>query len=210
MYAIRSYYVLGKGRSRVGFDALAPADAMRAAAEAADVIGRLHTALKQRLLAERRVGVYERFDRPMVQILYAMEEEGVAVDTAALGAMSRDFGQRMAALEAECHTLAGEAFNVGSPKQLGEILFERLALPGGRKSSKSGAWTTDADTLEELAAQGHELPARILDWRQLQKLKSTYADALVDQVSPLTGRVHTTFMLTATSTGRLSSTDPIV
>ncbi len=198
----------GKGRARTGWDALAPEAVRICAAETADAIGRLHAALKRRLLEERRVGVYERFDRPLVKILHAMEAAGVAIDSAALAAMSRDFGGRMATLEAECHRLAGEAFNVGSPKQLGEILFERLSLPGGRKSGKSGAWTTDADTLEELAAQGHDLPARILDWRQLQKLKSTYADALVEQISPADGRVHTTFALTVTTTGRLSSVDP--
>lgn len=198
----------GKGKARTGWDALAPEAVRICAAETADAIGRLHAALKRRLLEERRVGVYERFDRPLVKILHAMEAAGVAIDSAALAAMSRDFGGRMATLEAECHRLAGEAFNVGSPKQLGEILFERLSLPGGRKSGKSGAWTTDAETLEELAAQGYDLPARILDWRQLQKLKSTYADALVEQISPVDGRVHTTFALTVTTTGRLSSVDP--
>lgn len=197
----------GKGRARVGWDTLAPADVTICAAETADVIGRLHAALKKRLLEERRVGVYERFDRPLVKILHAMEREGVAIDSAALAAMSRDFGSRMAALEAECHRLAGIEFNLGSPKQLGEILFERLSLPGGRKSAKTGAWGTDAEVLEELALV-HELPARILDWRQLQKLKSTYADALVGQISPKDGRVHTTFALTVTTTGRLSSIDP--
>ena len=199
--------ICGKGRNKVGFDALKPEDVLKCAAEAADVIFRLHKLMRKRLLEERRVGVYERFDRPLVQILYAMEAEGVAIDAAALAAMSRDFGTRMAALEIECHRLAGEAFNLGSPKQLGEILFERLSLPGGRKSSKTGAWSTDAEVLEELALV-HDLPARILDWRQLQKLKSTYADALVGQIAPHSGRVHTTFMMTATSTGRLSSTDP--
>ncbi|SBW12044.1 fused DNA polymerase I 5'-_3' exonuclease; 3'-_5' polymerase; 3'-_5' exonuclease [uncultured Alphaproteobacteria bacterium] len=197
----------GKGRSRVGWDTLAPEAVRICAAETADVVGRLHAALKRRLLEERRVGVYERFDRPLVKILHAMEAEGVAIDSAALAAMSRDFGGRMAALEAECHRLAGGEFNLGSPKQLGEILFERLSLPGGRKSGKTGAWGTDAEVLEELALV-HELPARILDWRQLQKLKSTYADALVGQISPVDGRVHTTFALTVTATGRLSSIDP--
>lgn len=197
----------GKGRAKVGFDALKPEDVLKCAAEAADVILRLHKLMRRRLLEERRVGVYERFDRPLVQILYAMEAEGVAIDAAALAAMSRDFGTRMAALEIECHRLAGEAFNLGSPKQLGEILFERLNLPGGRKSSKTGAWSTDAEVLEELALV-HDLPARILDWRQLQKLKSTYADALVGQIAPHSGRIHTTFAMTATSTGRLSSIDP--
>jgi DNA polymerase-1 len=200
--------VCGKGKSRITFDRVPLDAALAYAAEDADVTWRLHAVLRARLLQERRVGVYERLDRPLVPILFAMEEDGVAVDSAALAAMSRDFETRMAALERQVHALAGEAFNLASPKQLGEILFERMSLPGGRKSGKTGAYSTDAEVLEDLAAQGHELPARLLDWRQLQKLKSTYADALVNQINPKTGRVHTTFAQTITSTGRLSSTDP--
>jgi len=200
--------VCGKGKAQITFDKV-PLDAARAyAAEDADVTFRLHVLLRARLLQERRVAIYERFDRPLVPILFAMEEAGVAVDAAALAAMSRDFETRMAALETEVHALAGEAFNLASPKQLGEILFDKMGLTGGRKSGKTGAYSTDASVLEDLAAQGHDLPARVLDWRQLQKLKSTYADALVNQINPRTHRVHTTFAQTVTSTGRLSSTDP--
>jgi len=200
--------VCGKGKSRITFDKVPLDRALAYAAEDADVTWRLHAILRARLLQERRVGIYERFDRPLVPILFAMEEAGVAVDSAALAAMSRDFAARMAVLEEQVHALAGEAFNLASPKQLGEILFERMGLTGGRKSGKTGAYSTDAEVLDDLAAQGHELPARVLDWRQLQKLKSTYADALVGQINPKTGRVHTTFAQTITSTGRLSSTDP--
>ncbi|WP_337997741.1 DNA polymerase I [Oleispirillum naphthae] len=200
--------VCGKGKGQITFDKVPLEAALAYAAEDADVTFRLHALLRPRLLQERRVAIYERYDRPLVSILFTMEEEGVAVDDKALAAMSRDFETRMAALEKEVHALAGEAFNLGSPKQLGEILFDKMSLTGGRKSGKTGAWSTDAEVLDDLAAQGHDLPARVLDWRQLQKLKSTYADALVSQINPKTGRVHTTFAQTITSTGRLSSTDP--
>ena len=200
--------VCGKGKGRITFDKVPLEQARAYAAEDADITWRLHAFLRARLLQERRIGIYERFDRPMVPILFAMEDAGVAIYAAALATMSRDFEGRMAVLETQVHALAGEAFNLASPKQLGEILFERMSLPGGKKSGKTGAYSTDAKVLDDLAAQGHYLPARVLDWRQLQKLKSTYADALVGQINKKTGRVHTTFALTITSTGRLSSTDP--
>ncbi|MGH6959808.1 MAG: DNA polymerase, partial [Dongiaceae bacterium] len=137
-----------------------------------------------------------------------MELAGVKVDRAELQRLSREFAERLAALEEQIHKLAGHPFNIGSPKQLGEVLFDEMGLAGGQKSGKTGAYATGADVLETLAAQGHDLPARVLDWRQLAKLKSTYADALVEQIDPNTGRVHTSFALAATTTGRLSSTDP--
>ena len=163
--------------------------------------------LKARLLAERMVTVYETLERPLVAVIAAMEREGIKVDQSALLALSEEFGRRMAELEKTIHALAGHEFNVASPAQLGKVLFEEMGLPGGKKT-KTGQWATGADALEELAAQGHELPARLLDWRQLSKLKSTYTDALAAQVNPETRRIHTSYSLAATTTGRLSSSDP--
>ncbi len=154
-----------------------------------------------------RSALYEQIDRRLIAVLLHMERAGVKVDAADLRAMSKDFEQRMAVMEQDIHRLAGEAFNVGSAKQLGEVLFDRMGLPGGKRM-KTGAWGTDASVLQALAEQGHDLPARVLDWRQLAKLKSTYADALVEQINPETGRVHTSFAMAIASTGRLSSTDP--
>ncbi|HEX9490710.1 MAG TPA: DNA polymerase I, partial [Stellaceae bacterium] len=176
------------------------------AAEQADIALRLHRDLKPRLLAERRLAFYETIERPLLRVVAAMERAGIRVDRAELNRLSEDFARRLVELEREIHTLAGHPFNIGSPKQLGEVLFDELALPGGRKS-KAGAYGTDAAVLEELALT-HDLPARVLDWRQLAKLKSTYADALMGEINPATGRVHTSFALAATLTGRLSSTDP--
>ena len=160
------------------------------AAEHAEVVWRLRAALKPRLPFARVTRVYETMERPLVPVLAAMEAHGVRVDRQALSRLSGDFAQRMAALEAEIHGLAGGPFNVGSPKQLGEVLFDQMGLGGGRKG-KTGAYSTGADVLEELAAQGHDLPARVLDWRLLSKLKSTYTDTLQDAINPETGRVHT-------------------
>jgi DNA polymerase-1 len=143
----------------------------------------------------------------LIPVLAAMETEGIKVDAARLKALSGDFTKRLSKLEVEIHELAGHAFNVGSPKQLGEILFEEMSLPGGKKG-KAGAWSTGADVLDDLAAQGHDLPARVLDWRQLAKLQSTYTDALQKQINPDTGRVHTSYAMAVASTGRLASTDP--
>ena len=199
--------VCGTGKSKVTF-VNAPLDKAAAyAAEAADVAYRLYQRLKPRLAADHLVRVYETMDRPLIPVLRAMENEGILVDAKFLKTLSADFGKRIAAFETQIHTLAGEPFNIGSPKQLGEILFERMALPGGKKG-KTGAYGTGADVLEELAAQGHDLPARVLDWRQLSKLKSTYTDALQEEINPRTGRVHTTFAATIAGTGRLSSVNP--
>jgi DNA polymerase-1 len=200
--------LIGSGKSQITF-ARVPVDKAAAyAAEDADVTLRLHRVLKPGLVAHRVTTVYETLERPLVPVLAAMEMHGVKVDRDALSRLSGLFAQRMAALEDEIHTLAGGAFNVGSPKQLGEVLFDRLGLPGGVKGDKTGAYVTDADTLEQLAAQGHDLPARVLDWRQLSKLKGTYTDALQTHINRETGRVHTSFSLAATTTGRLASTDP--
>ncbi len=199
--------VTGSGKAQVTFDAVALDKATAYAAEDADVTFRLHGILKPRLAAEKVATVYETLERPLVPVLVAMEAEGILVDRQVLARLSHEFAARMKTLEDEAHALAGAPFNLGSPKQLGEILFEQLSLPGGRKT-KTGAWSTDAEVLEELAAQGHDLPARLLDWRQLAKLKGTYTDALPGYIHPRTGRVHTSYAMGATSTGRLASSDP--
>ena len=198
--------VAGSGKSHIGFAAVPLDKARDYAAEDADYTLRFHRLLKPRLVAEHMVSFYETVERPLVPVVAAMERAGILVDRAVLKELSEDFAGRMAELEREIHKLAGHEFNLGSPKQLGEVLFEELKLPGGRKM-KTGAYGTDASVLEDLADQ-HPLPARILDWRQLQKLKSTYADALVEQINPETGRVHTSYSLAGAVTGRLSSTDP--
>jgi len=199
--------VAGSGRDRVTFD-LVPIDrATEYAAEDADITLRLHRLLKPRLVAERFATVYETLERPLAPVLLAMERAGIKVDRAELQRLSADFQRKAEALETEIHALAGGPFNIGSPKQLGEILFERMSLAGGRKT-KTGAYSTDADVLEALAAQGHDLPARVLDWRLVTKLRSTYTDALQAEIHPETGRVHTCFSMASTSTGRLASTDP--
>lgn len=200
--------VTGTGRNKKNFAEVELDAARDYAAEDADITLRLHHALKQRLVQERMVDVYESLERPLIDVLVQMEAEGVKVDKSLLGSISQDFAERIAKLEKEIHALAGREFTIGSPKQLGEVLFDEMGLEGGKKSSKSGAYATGADILEELAVQGHELPARVLQWRQLSKLKSTYTDALAQQINPETGRVHTSFSMAVTSTGRLSSSDP--
>ncbi len=177
------------------------------AAEDADVTLRLWHILKPRLAATGLVSVYERLERPLVPVLARMEERGITVDRQILSRLSGELAQGAAGLEAEIYELAGETFNIGSPKQLGDILFGRMGLPGGSKT-KTGQWSTSAQVLEDLAAEGHPLPRKIVDWRQLTKLKSTYTDALPGFVHPETKRVHTSYALAATSTGRLSSSDP--
>jgi DNA polymerase-1 len=199
--------VTGKGKAQIGFDQVTVADAAPHAAEEADAIFRLHGLMKPRLAAERMTSVYETLERPLVAVLTDMEEAGILVDPQVLSRLSGRFAQKMGELEHSIEKLAGEKFNLGSPKQLGDILFGKFSLPGGRKT-KTGAWSTDADVLEELAAQGHDLPREILEWRQLSKLKSTYTDALPLFINPHTKRIHTSYALASTSTGRLSSNDP--
>ncbi|MDQ0511038.1 DNA polymerase I [Ancylobacter amanitiformis] len=199
--------VCGKGKGQIRFDR-APIDrATEYAAEDADVTLRLWRVLKPRLAAEGKANVYETLERPLVTVLARMEARGIMIDRQLLSRLSGEFAQGMGRLEAEISEMAGESFNPGSPKQLGDILFGKMQIPGGRKTP-TGAWSTGADVLEELAEAGHALPRRILDWRQLQKLKSTYTDALPSYVNPETGRVHTSFALAATTTGRLSSSEP--
>jgi len=200
--------VAGTGKQQVTFDHVPLDKALAYAAEDADVTWRLHETLKPRLIAERLSTIYETIERPLIPVVAQMERDGVKIDANELGRLSQDFAKRMGEIEREIHTIAGTEFNVGSPKQLGEILFDQLKLPGGKKG-KTGAYATGADVLEELAAtSGHPLPQKVMDWRQLSKLKSTYTDALPLAINAETGRVHTSFALAATSTGRLSSTDP--
>ncbi|MBT3627216.1 MAG: DNA polymerase I, partial [Rhodospirillaceae bacterium] len=199
--------VAGTGKNQITFDQVPLAEACDYAAEDADITLRLHQLLKPRLVAEHMVTLYERLERPLAPVLARMEMAGIKVERAALARLSENFAARIAVFETEIHALAGRPFTIGSPKQLGEILFDEMAIEGGKKG-KSGAYATGADVLEGLAAQGHDLPARVLDWRQLSKLKSTYTDALLGHINPKTGRVHTSYSMTGASTGRLSSNDP--
>jgi DNA polymerase-1 len=199
--------VTGTGKDRVTFDCVPVKEATRYSAEDADVTFRLHALLRPRLIEEGKVTVYETLERPLVPVLADMERAGITIDPDRLRRLSNDFGREMAKLEEQIHKLAGSSFNIGSPKQLGEILFDKFRLDGGRKT-RTGAWSTDSDVLEELAAQGHEIAKLVLDWRQLQKLRGTYTDALPGFVNPDTGRVHTSYAMASTTTGRLASTDP--
>jgi DNA polymerase-1 len=199
--------LIGSGKSAITFDRVDLAKAATYAAEDADITFRLWETLRPRLAAERVSTVYHTLERPLIPVLVDMELTGIRVDHDTLSRLSNSFAQSMASLEDEIQKLVGHPFNVGSPKQLGEILFDEMGLEGGKKG-KTGAWGTGADVLETLAAHGHDLPARVLDWRLLSKLKSTYTDALQGHINAETGRVHTSFSLAATSTGRLASTDP--
>jgi DNA polymerase I len=199
--------LLGSGKAAITFDRVPIAEATPYAAEDAEITWRLWEVLKPRLPFARVTRVYETMERPLIPVLAEMEMTGVKVDRDHLSRMSGAFAQKMAAFEEEIHGLAGGRFNVGSPKQLGEVLFDQMGLDGGRKG-KTGAYATGADVLETLAAQGHELPARVLDWRQISKLKSTYTDALQEHINRETGRVHTSYTISGAATGRLASTDP--
>jgi len=200
--------LVGTGKSLIPFAEVAPEAARDFAAERADAALRLHAVLKARLVAEHMDAFYETIERPLVPAVAAMEHAGIKVDRGALAQLSTDFARRIAEIEASIYRDVGNEFNIGSPKQLGEMLFDKLNLPGGKKG-KTGAYGTDASILEQLQPH-HPVPGQVLEWRQLTKLKSTYADALAGQIDPEDARVHTNFVLTATTTGRFSSTDPNV
>jgi DNA polymerase I len=199
--------VTGSGKNKLSFDQVAIDRATAYSAEDADVILRLWRVLKPRLVAERMTAVYETLERPLISVLGRMERRGISIDRQVLSKLSADFAQTAARVEAEIQEIAGEPVNVGSPKQIGDIIFGKMGMPGGSKT-KTGAWSTTAPVLDELAEQGHAFPKKILEWRQVSKLKSTYTDALPTYVHPQTHRVHTTYALAATTTGRLSSNEP--
>jgi DNA polymerase-1 len=199
--------VTGTGKARITFDRVPLDKACAYAAEDADFTLRLWLALKPKLLSAHVMHVYERLERPLIPVVAAMEQTGVKVDETLLRQQGAALGQRLLALEVEVHALAGHPFNLGSPKQLGDVLFAEMGLPGGSKG-KTGAYGTSHDVLEPLADAGHEIVQKLLAWRALAKLKSTYTDALPEQISRKTGRVHTSFSLVGALTGRLSSTDP--
>ena len=198
--------LLGSGKAAITFDRVKIPEAVQYAAEDADITMRLWCLFKSELHKKRVTNVYENLERPLVPILANMELTGIKVDRDILSRMSNSFAQKMASLEYEIHKLAGETFNLGSPKQLGEILFEKMKFAGGTKG-KAGAYSTGADILEDLSTE-HALPGLVLDWRQLAKLKSTYTDALQEHINKNTGRVHTSYLISGTNTGRFSSSDP--
>ncbi|WP_271066977.1 DNA polymerase I [Caulobacter sp. NIBR1757] len=199
--------VAGTGKAQISFKHVQLNEATCYAAEDADVTLRLWHKLKPRLAREGMLTVYETLERPLPPVIAAMENAGVKVDTDELRRLSHDFSLRMADFEAKAHEMLGRPFNMGSPKQIGEVLFGELGLEGGKKTA-TGQWATDVDVLERLALQGAELPRLILDWRQLSKLKGTYTDNLIAAISPKTGRIHTAYAMASTTTGRLSSSDP--
>ncbi|HJR57021.1 MAG TPA: DNA polymerase I [Rhizomicrobium sp.] len=199
--------VTGKGKEKITFDCVPVTEATKYSAEDADVTLRLHMLLRPKLLATHKVAVYETLERPLVMVLADMEGHGVTIDPVLLQRLSHDFAKIQAGLETEIHKLAGQDFNIGSPKQLGEILFDKMGLEGGRKT-KTGAWSTDSDVLEDVAAEGHPIARKVLEWRGLAKLRGTYTEALPGFINPRTGRVHTSYAMASTSTGRLASTDP--
>ena len=205
--AIEPSSLTGSGKARISFDRVAIGKAAERAAESADLVLRLWKVLRPRLAAEHVTTVYETLERPLLPVLAGMERRGISIDREVLSRLSGEFAQRAAALETQIHEMAGEPLNPGSPKQLSDILFGKLGLPGGSKT-RTGQWSTGARVLDDLAEQGHLLPQKVLEWRQVTKLKSTYTDALPLHVNPRTCRVHTSYALAATPTGRLSSSEP--
>ena len=199
--------VTGKGKDKITFDCVPVAEATKYSAEDADVTLRLALLLKPKMFEAGKRCVYETLERPLVMVLADMERAGIAIDPDQLRKLSNDFAKDQVKLEKEIHKLAGGEFNIGSPKQLGEILFDRMKLDGGRKT-KTGAWSTDSDILEMVAGEGHPIAKKVLDWRALAKLRGTYTDALPGYINAKTGRVHTSYAMASTSTGRLASTDP--
>ena len=199
--------LLGTGKSQITFDQVPLEKATPYAAEDADITFRLWQMMRPKLVKDRVVSVYQTTEKPLVPVIVDMEKNGICVDRNVLSRLSGEFAQKMAAMEVDIYKLAGETFNIASPKQLGDILFDKMGLPGGKKT-KTGAWGTGADVLEGLAAEGHDLAAQVIEWRGLAKLKSTYTDALPEFINPETGRIHTSYSLASTTTGRLASSDP--
>ena len=199
--------IVGKGRAQAPFETIEVTRACGYCAENPDVSLRIWRLLSARLVAEHVTTVYQTLERPLVPVLARMEQRGISIDTDVLSRLSGDFAQKAGALEAEIQEIAGEPLNPGSPKQIADILFGKMKLPGARKT-KTGAWSTSASVLDDLAEEGHLLPTKILEWRQISKLRSTYTDLLPSFVNPDTGRVHTNYALASTTTGRLSSFDP--
>jgi DNA polymerase-1 len=199
--------LLGTGKSQITFDQVPLEKAAPYAAEDADITFRLWQMMRSELVKDRVVSVYQTTEKPLVPVIVDMEKNGISVDRNVLSRLSGEFAQKMAAMEDDIYKLAGETFNIASPKQLGDILFDKMGLPGGKKT-KTGAWGTGADVLEGLAAEGHDLAAQVLESRGLAKLKSTYTDALPEFINPDTGRIHTSYSLASTTTGRLASSDP--
>jgi len=199
--------VTGKGKDKITFDCVPVAEATKYSAEDADVTLRLHMLLRPQLREKSKRCVYETLERPLVMVLADMERAGITIDPDMLRKLSNDFAKTQVRLEGEIHKLADGEFNIGSPKQLGEILFDRMKIEGGRKT-KTGAWSTDSDVLQDVAAQGHPIAKKVLEWRGLAKLRGTYTDALPGYINAKTGRVHTSYAMASTSTGRLASTDP--
>ena len=199
--------LLGTGKSQITFDQVPLEKATPYAAEDADITFRLWQMMRPELVKDRVVSVYQTTEKPLVPVVVDMEKNGICVDRNVLSRLSGEFAQKMAAMEEDIYKFAGETFNIASPKQLGDILFDKMGLPGGKKT-KTGAWGTGADVLEGLAAEGHDLAAQVLEWRGLAKLKSTYTDALPEFINPETGRIHTSYSLASTTTGRLASSDP--
>lgn len=199
--------VAGKGKGQVTFDHVPLDKALNYAAEDAEITLRLHKILKPRLAQEKMTRVYEDIERPLIPVIAQMEMTGIKLDPALLKNMSTAFGKKLAALETDIHKMAGHEFNVASPRQIGTVLFDEMGIEGGKKT-KTGDWSTTADILEKLAGQGYEIVEKILEWRQLSKLKSTYTDSLPHEINPKTGRIHTSFHMTGTTTGRLASSDP--
>ena len=199
--------LLGTGKSQITFDQVPLEKATPYAAEDADITFRLWQMMRPELVKDRVVSVYQTTEKPLVPVIVDMEKNGICVDRNVLSRLSGEFAQKMAVMAEDIYKLAGETFNIASPKQLGDILFDKMGLPGGKKT-KTGAWGTGADVLEGLAAEGHDLAAQVLKWRGLAKLKSTYTDALPEFINPETGRIHTSYSLASTTTGRLASSDP--
>ena len=199
--------VAGKGKAQVTFDKVSINDALDYAAEDAEITLRLHKVLKPRLVSEKMLSVYETIERPLIPIIAQMELDGIKVDPSVLHAMSQDFGKQLVVLEEDIYKLSDRPFNIASPKQVGEVLFDEMGLQGGKKT-KTGAYSTSVDVLDKLSLEGHEIVTKILEYRGLAKLKSTYTDALQEEINPETGRVHTSYNMVGTSTGRLSSSNP--